>query len=329
MIHLEAWYREASFLSKIRGIFDNWGVPSKGIKFKRETPVIINIGISPENKKKLRNNLGNIQRDLSEFGWRITLWRQDYSEEENISLTVTNEVPAMVRAPVYYHVTLLRNWPSIQKQGLLPFKNYEYIKNPRPAVYLASSLEYAKNSMPVRSGSKLVLEVRVPSNVPLYPDPEVSHMTDLLKGSIVYSLHRIPSGLITPQLKGSNFGQEDMHGWEIAGQDVSESSFIACDFSRMDLSGVKFIKTTLKYSNMIGVDLHGSDLEYSSFEGVSLQGANLRGCDLRGADLSEADLRGADLTGAILDGALVPGINLRDAIYDKEQLYHTRQNRWA
>lgn len=91
------------------------------------------------------------------------------------------------------------------------------------------------------------------------------------------------------------------------------------DFSKADLTGAKFTKTTLRPTdgegaNAAGPSFIGAQLIRASFEGAALAGARFSGAnlfgarfsggtDLRGANFDGADLTAADLTGAILAGA--------------------------
>lgn len=327
MIHKESWYKESSLLSKVRQIFDSWGIDPEKIELEKETSITISMDLPVAERKRLRNNLGNIQRDLSDIGWRVVLWKQDYPQDSpEISLALSRELPKGARRSIYYHVTLLSNLQSIQERGLLPFRNYEYVKNPRPAIYLASSLDEAKNSMPDRKGSKIVLQVSISPGIPLYPDPEVAHIAR--KGSVVYCLHRIPPEFLAPQLNGAIFRGEDLHGWNMAGEEITESTFSRCNLSGMDLRGSNFWRTSFLGSSLSGANLQGSNLMEANLRVADLTGANLRDCNLEHASMNEADLRGADLTGANLEGAYVGGIKLSGAIYDKDQFSKSIISRW-
>ncbi len=104
----------------------------------------------------------------------------------------------------------------------------------------------------------------------------------------------------------------DLHGIDLAGEDLS-----GLDLSRYDLSG----------ANLSGADLTNSNLSWARLQGASLSQARLDGCeflsaDLSGANLNECSAEQAGFGVANLTRASLIGAHLKNATLSKSQLCH-------
>lgn len=175
---------------QVQAVFREWGIEVHPERDHSASSLVLDLGETRETLRKIRQNLGNLQRELLPLGWRVTVWRYEYLPP-TVSLTEVGAVPPSKRRAKYYHYTPRAQVASILSQGLLPRRNYEYVLNPRPAVFLAASLFSASESAPCGRGEREVLEIRVPPEVSLYPDPEMAWHGET-RYSVVYSLRRIP-----------------------------------------------------------------------------------------------------------------------------------------
>ncbi|OLF13886.1 hypothetical protein BLA60_01490 [Actinophytocola xinjiangensis] len=112
--------------------------------------------------------------------------------------------------------------------------------------------------------------------------------------------HVIPSldQLACADLRGIDFGQEDLEGADLHGS---------------NLQGVSLVQANLTNANLAGADLAGASLSQADLVGANLRGANLRHARLIQADLTRADLRDADLRDAELIQATMYRTDTRDA----------------
>lgn len=78
---------------------------------------------------------------------------------------------------------------------------------------------------------------------------------------------------------------------DLAGKDLSGSTFDRCDLRLADLSRTVLMRVTFKDCNLSGIILRKANLA----------GCTIRGCDLRGADLTDA----LGITEAILEGNIL------------------------
>lgn len=112
--------------------------------------------------------------------------------------------------------------------------------------------------------------------------------------------HVIPSldQLACADLRGIDFGQEDLEGADLHGS---------------NLQGVSLVQANLTNANLAGANLADAVLSQADLIGANLRGANLRAARIVQADLTRADLRGADLRDAMLIQATLYGADTRDA----------------
>lgn len=104
--------------------------------------------------------------------------------------------------------------------------------------------------------------------------------------------------LACADLRGIDFGQEQLSGADLHGS---------------NLQGVSLVQADLTNANLAGADLAGATLSQAELIGANLRGANLRGARISQADLTDADLRDADLTNAELIQATLYGTDTRGA----------------
>ena len=90
----------------------------------------------------------------------------------------------------------------------------------------------------------------------------------------------------------------------VAAKDCSGLDLTGADFTRRDLTGVKFIGTTLEDAILAGADMTGAKFIDADLSGARFGlKAKLANADLTGAKLYGAELYGADLSGATLTRA--------------------------
>ncbi len=111
-------------------------------------------------------------------------------------------------------------------------------------------------------------------------------------------------------LTGIGLMQNDLTGWNFAGQNLTNARFwearlIGADFTGAVLKGTSFWNATLT-----GASLAGADLKDTSFDKAKLDGANLAGTDLRRTVLVYADLTGANLSGTNLKSKWLQDTNM-------------------
>jgi len=92
-------------------------------------------------------------------------------------------------------------------------------------------------------------------------------------------------------------------------------------FSEEGLSGANLIGANLIDADLRGANLRGADLSYAYLYRADLRGANLEGAHLRGAHLRGANLYGANLYGAILRNATYNRYNIWPDGFDKSRLF--------
>ncbi len=85
--------------------------------------------------------------------------------------------------------------------------------------------------------------------------------------------------------------------------DLRGADLRGADLANVNLGDANLSRAHLSRANLGDADLHGADLRGAKLYGADLHGAGLRGADLRGAKLHGAHLRRADLCGAKLHGA--------------------------
>ncbi len=150
-------------------------------------------------------------------------------------------------------------------------------------------------------------------------------------------------------LRGIKFGGDDnLTGWNFAGQDISGASFRNATLTNANFTNARIIGTDLGRSygdqitaaqfystanyqegDLTGVGLSHDDLTGWNFAGknltkASFASANLTAANLSNANLTNANLSSARLTGANLSGAEIRGADLRGVLgFTAAQLYAT------
>lgn len=123
----------------------------------------------------------------------------------------------------------------------------------------------------------------------------------------------------------------DLAGSQLAGADLSRSTFIECKLDGVDLSGARLISTAFFACEGRGAVFRGAQAENlrmvqgcafdgADFHGATLTGANLRGTRLAGADFIEARMNGADLSDCDLRGAKMAWAAAREARFVRAEL---------
>ena len=108
----------------------------------------------------------------------------------------------------------------------------------------------------------------------------------------------------------------DLHGKNMAGQDLTEMSFEAANLSGANLKGVKADRVVFQVANVNGANFSGADLQGATFFTGSALKANFAGANLKGVNFTRTNLAGADLKGAALDATtMFIHANLSGAIW--------------
>ncbi|MGF1496717.1 MAG: pentapeptide repeat-containing protein [Elainellaceae cyanobacterium] len=104
--------------------------------------------------------------------------------------------------------------------------------------------------------------------------------------------------------------------------DLSGTSFVYTNLSRVDLTGADLSRANLNRTDLTNATLRRANLTNAVLFNANLTGADLSGADLRGADLREAYLMGANLEGALLEGAILRGaVGLPPTVFTAADLY--------
>jgi len=93
---------------------------------------------------------------------------------------------------------------------------------------------------------------------------------------------------------------QDLHGVDLTGAVLRDSSFANADLSESVLVGVNAYRAKFLSAKLPKVRLDDARLEDADFTKADLTGASLKNANLRRARFFGASLRGADLTGAHL-----------------------------
>ena len=135
-----------------------------------------------------------------------------------------------------------------------------------------------------------------------------------------------------------DLGDNDLAGWDLSGQNLTNVSFYASDLTDTNLTdsiitGASFWRasatltehqfySTLSYKNkslvglnmknntLNGWDFSGQNLTSTTFERTNLVTANFAGANLTGVNFAYADLRGVNFAGAIFNNTTLTGVDI-------------------
>ncbi|MFO0912673.1 MAG: pentapeptide repeat-containing protein [Pirellulales bacterium] len=108
----------------------------------------------------------------------------------------------------------------------------------------------------------------------------------------------------------------DVSGWNLANQNLEESSFYAATMVGTNLTGADLTGATLSSAHLQGATFAGAQIDQASLAFADLRGADLRRANLTGTTLEKAQFQGAQIAGATLDGATSAGLT-------RQQIYST------
>lgn len=107
---------------------------------------------------------------------------------------------------------------------------------------------------------------------------------------------------------------------QLAGQDLTHSSFVGADLAQVDLRGANLQGVSLEEANLDGAILRGAKLQKANLASAYLGEADLRRANLQDADLTNVYLTNVDLRETDLTNADLSRANLRGAKITEDQL---------
>jgi len=148
----------------------------------------------------------------------------------------------------------------------------------------------------------------------------------------LYSTASYQSG----DLHGIGFRFNDLTGWNLAGQNLSDADFqdatlINVDLSSANLADAYFEDATLTNADLSSANLTDADFYRAVLADADLSSANLANAYLRSATLTDANLGSANLTNAYLRDATLTNAdlssaNLTDAYFGSATLTNANLN---
>jgi hypothetical protein len=107
-----------------------------------------------------------------------------------------------------------------------------------------------------------------------------------------------------------SLGQNDLTGWNLAGQNLVAASFENATGSDTNFAGADLRDSTLQAAQFSGANLKGANLANVNMYSAMLTNADLSGADARGGRFQNATLTGADTTNLIQPDGHIAGLRL-------------------
>lgn len=116
-------------------------------------------------------------------------------------------------------------------------------------------------------------------------------------------------------LSGIGLSRQDMAGWDLSGQNLTNAYMSYGNLTGTDLSDANLTSANLSYADLAGANLSGADLTDATLQHADIPNANFAGANLTEATLMQMDATNADFTGANLTRSGFKDSNITGVIF--------------
>jgi uncharacterized protein YjbI with pentapeptide repeats len=152
-------------------------------------------------------------------------------------------------------------------------------------------------------------------------------ITQLWRTNVTQAQFASTANYKAKDLQGLGFGEEDLSGWDLSGQNMSGVGWYKSVLTGTDFTGSVIAHAGFSFETQFGFtqaqlastasyqakDLQGILLDYNDLSGWDFRGQNLANAKIFSGDLFGADFSGADLNGAFIEPSFMSHANLTGA----------------